>query len=154
MKNYRKIVVVLAMVMVFGLALASCGKKDAAPSDSGTVGDYDVTIKSAELLQDQEVGDVLAVTLETNYNGDEEEMVSLSLEVVAQQGDSELEYEPMFDDDFNSIDTFILGSAIPGETQEFVQTFALEDSKTPVLVTVSNLWDEKDTVLEQTFELE
>ncbi len=149
MKNSKKMMLALVLIMMLALALASCGKEP--PSDTGTVGEYDVKIKDAEMLE-SDGKDVLAVTMEATYHGEGEEKVSFGLEMEAVQGETELDYEPVINDDFTSVDNYVFGTAEEGKTKEFTQTFELEDKKTKVVVTVSNGWRSGDRVLEKTFE--
>jgi hypothetical protein len=128
------------------------GDESQASSDSGSLGDYAVTIKDAKLVKNWEDEDALLITLDFTNNGEKGTMYMTSISTKAFQDGIELESSFLSSNnpDYNDNASKEIKK---GVTLEVTECFVLNNTKSPVEIEASELFSLSDTKLLKTFEI-
>lgn len=123
---------------------------DEQPSDSGTLGDYTVSILDYDLIKDYKGNDAIRVYFEFTNNGEDAASFMFAIHTQAFQNGVELETGIVTDDvdeDDNSLKDIKTGATIT-----CTDIFVLSDNS-PVEVEASELISFSDDVLTKTFDI-
>lgn len=125
--------------------------KEAAPSDSGELGDYTVSILNHELTEDYEGNPAIRVYFDFTNNSEDTASFYIATSVKAFQNGIELETAVCIDD--VEADDNNLKDIKQGATLQCTRIFLLDDDSSPVEIEASELisWDDK--MLVKTFDI-
>lgn len=149
MKTKKVFAFLLSLIMVF--AFAACGSSESAeeagPTDSGTLGDYDVTIKDCQVVTDFEGNSAIAITYDFTNNSDDATSFMVAMDYSVFQDGVELEYTSVYTDadSLDAMDDATWTDIQPGTTLEVTTTHKLNDTTNPVEVEVMELWSTDDS---------
>lgn len=151
----KLIVLFLGIVLAFSLAACGGGEEPAAPTDSGALGDYEVTIKSYEIMEDYDGNDAIVVSYDFTNNSEETTSFDVACMYSLFQNGVELEFTSVYPDpdSFDAINDVTMTEIKPGTTIEIKTCHILSDLTSPVDVEVEEFLGNGDKIV-KTFELE
>lgn len=167
----KKIVFGIALVLILSIFVVGCSSSndnstpnevattepsnyvsEATPSpiSDSTIGDYEVTIKSAKLGEDYEGNTIIVLTYDWTNNSDETAAALYSITVKAFQDGIELDYAIVMDSDvYDSGASF--KEIRPGATLEVQSAFVLRNDSSDVEVEISEWISFSDDVITKVF---
>lgn len=152
MKKY----VVLFLGIVMALSLAACGGSEeaTAPTDSGALGDYEVTIKDYEIMEDYDGKDAIVISYDFTNNSEEAASFDVACMYSVFQNGIELEYTSVYPDpdSFDALNDVTMTEIQPGKTIEIKTCHVLGDLTSPVDVEVEEFLGSGDKIV-KTFKL-
>ena len=144
MKAKKIISLLLAAVLV--LSFAACGEK-APPDDPNTlvIGTNTAEYKGCRMALDSEGNDAIIIDFTYHNGGEEAESFEWAYYYTVMQGDTEMEYAVVWvsEDSFDTLDESIRVDVAPGESKDVSLTYKLVDKTTPIIFSVSDLFDEE-----------
>lgn len=147
-KNIKKIAM-LVMIFVLAMSLVACGGKNKKASDSEpnhfTLGDYEINMKEAFLMKDDDK-DLIVLKMDFTNHSKEATSYLVGIGPDVKQNDKDLETGVIFLDE-DSYDTNVDGQledVEPGKTVEIFDAYELDNLKDRVVV---KFWtvEESDT---------
>lgn len=120
--------------------------------ETGRIGDYEVTIRSARLSKDYRQKDVLIVTYDFTNHGEDGMSFLIAINAKAYQNGHELSMATVTGDKEYRIQD-MMKDVEPGETQKVQRAFLLKDITSPVEVQVSELISMNQDKFSRTFDL-
>ncbi len=153
-----KRVLVLLLTVITAFAFAGCTEAEpeaAAPSDKGTLGNYEIAIKDCEMVKDYDGSDTIAVSIDFTNNSDDAASFDTVMMYDAFQDGMELETTSVYTDEesFECMDDDVSRQIKPGKTIEVVITKKLENTTSPVEVEVEEFFGNDDKIV-KTFDIE
>jgi len=158
-----KRVIVLLLSVILVLSFAGCssgdssesGSEQAAASDSGTLGDYDVSIKDYKLVKDYEGNDAIAITYDFTNNGEDAISFEGAVLCTVFQDGVELDIATVYldEDEMTYLDDDSWKEIQTGKTIEVTTTHLLNDTANDVTVEVEEIISFDDSKLTKTFEI-
>lgn len=137
-KNIKKIAM-LVMIFVLAMSLVACGGKNKKASDSEpnhfTLGDYEINLKEAFLMKDDDK-DLIVLKMDFTNHSKEANSYLVGIGPDVTQNDKELEPGIIFLSE-DSLDTIVDGQLEdiePGKTVEIFDAYELDNLKDQVVV--------------------
>ncbi len=164
----KRVFGVLSMVLViclFAVFATGCGGSETAnggaevaegnetPEGKGTLGDYEVEIKSYRLAKDYEDKDVVIVTYGFTNNADDSASFSVAVNETVFQGGVELETTFFLDDSAEFESDNYMKNIKKGATLDVEMAYVLNDTTSDIEVEVEEFMSITDEKVEKTFSI-